>query len=160
VLDGFTVDELAGKGFLRCGAVAVDTVRVEAGEPVMGRDVDSATIPQESGLVADSVSFTKGCYLGQELVARIDSRGRVNRRLAGVKMTTNIVPPPGAELVVDDDVIGSISTVGESLALRAPVGLAMVRREAASGSQVEVRWPGGSEVGVVMDLPLDEMTQE
>ena len=62
-------------GAVVAGPLAWRAVRVEAGEPVMGMDVDERTIPQEAGLVENAVSFTKGCYLGQELVARIDSRG-------------------------------------------------------------------------------------
>ena len=65
------------------GMLAFDAVRIERGEPVTGRDIDEKTIPQEADVVDASVSFTKGCYLGQELVARIDSRGRVNRHLRG-----------------------------------------------------------------------------
>jgi folate-binding protein YgfZ len=148
---------LEGQGLVRCGSVAADTVRIEAGEPVMGRDVDESTIPQESGLVDASVSFTKGCYVGQELVARIDSRGRVNQRLTGVTMTTNVVPPVGSELVVDGAVVGRVTTVGESLALRAPVALAMVRREVDAGSGIEVRWEGGAAPATIRELPMTRL---
>ena len=68
----------------RVGSLAHDAIRIEAGEPVMGIDLDEATIPQEADVVDGAVDFTKGCYLGQELVARIDSRGHVNRRLRGL----------------------------------------------------------------------------
>jgi folate-binding protein YgfZ len=140
------------------GAIAADSVRVEAGEPVMGVDVDGGTIPQESGLVSAAVSFTKGCYVGQELVARIDSRGRVNRRLVGITMEENLVPPVGAEVVAEDVIVGALSTVGESLAVRAPVALAMVRREAESGDPVTVRWGSGEVAGRVHPLPLDDLS--
>lgn len=136
------------------GSLAMTTVRIEAGEPVFGVDVDDGTIPQETGLVADTVDFTKGCYLGQELVARIDSRGRVNRRLVGVTVSENVLPPVGAEVMAGGDVRGAVSSVGESLELRAPVALAMVRREVAGGDAVELRWEGGGTTGQVRDLPL------
>ena len=72
-------------GAVPIGRRVVDALRIEAGEPRMGIDVNAKTIPQETGLVPEAVSFTKGCFLGQELVARIDSRGRVNRHLRGTE---------------------------------------------------------------------------
>ncbi len=94
-------DLVASPGAVRCGRLAADAVRIEAGEPVMGVDIDERTIPQEADLVADAVDFTKGCYLGQELVARIDSRGHVNRHLRGLIFEANVLPPLGAELYGD-----------------------------------------------------------
>ncbi len=149
------LDEL---GLNPAGRIAADTVRIEAGEPVMGVDVDEATIPQESGLVAESVSFSKGCFVGQELVARIDSRGRVNRRLVGITMTENVLPPPGSEVVANETAAGTVSTVGESLTVGAPVALAMVRREVDDGDAVVVRWDSGSVQGRVHALPLDDLS--
>ena len=146
-------------GLRPCGRVASDAVRVEAGEPLMGVDVDGSTIPQESGLVDDSVSFTKGCFVGQELVARIDSRGHVNRRLVGVVVGENLVPPVGAEVVSEGGAVGSISTVGESLALMAPVALAMVRREVDAGDPVTLRWNGAEAKARVETLPLDDLAE-
>lgn len=151
-------EPLAAVGGVRIGSVAWSTVRIEAGEPVMGVDVDEATIPQESGLVGAAVSFTKGCYVGQELVARIDSRGHVNRRLVGVVLGTNVVPPVGARIVLDGEERGSVTSVGESLAMRAPIGMAMVRREVEDGAAVEIVWEGGSAPAVVRPLPLDDFS--
>lgn len=136
------------------GALAWTAVRVEAGEPLMGRDIDEGTIPQESGLVPAAVDFTKGCYLGQELVARIDSRGHVNQRLMGVMVTTNILPPPGADVVAGEKVVGRFTSPSESLALRSPVGLSLVRREVEAGDAVLLRWEGGDAPAVVADLPM------
>lgn len=157
VIAGMSSDAVAALGLLAAGRVAADSVRVEAGEPVMGIDVDGSTIPQESGLVAETVSFTKGCFVGQELVARINSRGRVNRRLVGIALSENVVPPPGAEVVVGDTVVGALSTVGESLVLRAPVAMAMAKREVAAGDDVAIRWDSGVAAGRVRDLPLDDL---
>lgn len=144
----------AGSDLRPVGAVAWTAVRVEAGEPVMGVDIDEGTIPQESGLVPETVDFDKGCYLGQELVARIDSRGHVNQRLMGVMVTENVIPPPDAELVVEEKVVGKLTSPAESLTLRSPVGLSLVRREVEAGDKVGVRWPGGGTEAVVADLPL------
>jgi folate-binding protein YgfZ len=155
---GVNADRLVESGARRVGALAETSVRIEAGEPVMGIDVDDSSIPQETGLVPQSVSFTKGCYLGQELVARIDSRGHVNRMLRGIVIRDTVIPPVGAELLSGDAVVGTVSSVGESLSLRAPVALGMVRREAEPGADVQVRWPGGSARGEVRALPLDDFS--
>jgi folate-binding protein YgfZ len=145
---------LAG-GARRCGSLAVDAVRIESGEPTVGRDLDDSTIPQEGGVVEGAVSFTKGCYLGQELVARIDARGRVNRHLRGLVVGTNVRPPEGAEIVDELGApVGAVGSVAESLELRAPVGLALVRREVLPGSPVTLRWEGGAVPAVVRELPL------
>ncbi len=150
--------DLAAAGAIPAGGLAVRAVRVEAGEPRMGIDIDEKTIPQESGLVPATVSFTKGCYLGQELVARIDSRGHVNRSLRGVLMTENLLPPHGAEVVVGERVMGTLTSVAESLTLRAPAALCLLRREVVAGDEVEIRWEGGVTRGRVQDLPLDDFT--
>jgi folate-binding protein YgfZ len=136
------------------GELAMTAARVESGEPVMGRDVDESTIPQETGLVPEAVSFTKGCYLGQELVARIDSRGRVNRHLRGVAVTRNVLPPEGAAVWAGDREAGSITSVTESVFVGAPIALGLLRREAEPGDEVEIRWEGGSTPAVVRELPF------
>lgn len=145
---------LIDAGAVPVGSLARTTVRIETGEPVMGIDVDESTIPHESGLVEDSVSFTKGCFVGQELVARIDSRGRVNRVLRALVITENVIPPEGAELSTPDRDVGTITSVGESLIVRAPVALGMVRREVEPGETVRVAWSGGETTAQVRELPL------
>lgn len=129
-------------------------LRVEEGEPVMGRDVDEKTIPQETGLTDQAVSFTKGCYLGQELVARIDTRGHVNRQLRGVVVDGDALPAEGAELVAGDKTVGNLTSPVRSERLGSVIGLALVRREVAPGDAVELRWDGGSATGEVRELPL------
>jgi folate-binding protein YgfZ len=152
---GVGIDRLVAAGAVRCGRLACDAVRIEAGEPLMGVDIDEKTIAQEADLVDGAVDFTKGCYLGQELIARIDSRGHVNRRLRGVRLTTNLLPPIGAEVRWGGDPMGTISSIAESLTLSAPVGLAMVRRQVEPAAPVTLRWPGGEAAAVVERLPLD-----
>ena len=151
---GIHSDRLVAAGARRAGRLAHTAVRVEAGEPVMGEDVDESTIPQEAGVVADAVSFSKGCYLGQELVARIDSRGHVNRLLRGVVLAENALPPEGAEVVAGDEEVGAISSVAESLLVGAPVGQALVRSRVEPGSPVEIRWASGTARAEVRALPL------
>lgn len=137
------------------GSLAWTAVRVEAGEPVMGVDIDEETIPHETGLVPEAVDFTKGCFLGQELVARMDSRGgNAPRRLMGVMITTNVIPPPGADIVADDKVVGTLTSPSESLALRSPVGLSLLRRGVEAGDVLTVRWEGGDASAVAAELPM------
>ena len=154
VIAGDKDDALVSAGAVPVGLLAATTVRIEWGEPVMGIDVDEATIPQESGLVDQSVSFTKGCYVGQELVARIDSRGRVNRHLRGLTVTENVIPSVGAAVELDGEAVGTVTSVGESLLLRAPIAMAMLRREVEPGSAVTVRWDGGRTTATVRELPM------
>lgn len=92
------------------GPEAAEAHRIVAGVPLQGRDLDESTIPQEAGLEFDAVSFDKGCFLGQELVCRIDSRGRVNRFLR-LLHTEGPAPTVGAEILSDDDVVGSVTSV-------------------------------------------------
>ncbi len=105
-------------------ADAYERARIEAGVPRLGRDLDDRVIPQEAGLERDAVSFTKGCYLGQELVARIDSRGHVNRVLRHVRPDdASAVLAAGAEVAVAGNVVGAVTSAVPGLAL------AYVRRE-------------------------------
>lgn len=145
---------LDAAGVVRAGTIAATTVRIEAGEPISGVDIDETTIPQETGLVDEAVSFTKGCFLGQELVARIDSRGRVNRHLRGVVMTENLIPPVGATVEHAGADMGRLTSVGESLRVGAPIAMALLRRELEPEASVRVTWDGGSAGAVVRGLPL------
>ena len=142
--------DLEERGLRPLGQRAAEAVRIEAGEPRMGVDVDSKTIPQETGLVPEAVSFTKGCFLGQELVARIDSRGRVNRNLRGVRMLDGAAPPAGAQVIHDGKTVGTLTSAAGNLAL------ALIRREAPPGTQVMVSWDGGEARAVIEQLPLTD----
>ena len=146
-------------GVRLCDRSALEALRVEAGVPKMGAELTERTIPAEAGVVERAVSFTKGCYTGQELVARIDSRGsRVPRHLRGVVIEAEGAPPPGAALVGDGDrgerELGQLTSVAVSPALGAPVALAYVRREIDPPANVVVRWGEGEASGRVEALPL------
>jgi tRNA-modifying protein YgfZ len=118
-------------------------VRIEAGVPVLGAELDERTIPAEAGVVERTVSFTKGCYTGQELVARIDSRGgNVPRHLAGVVLDDGAdgdLPPAGAVVVVGDRDAGAVTSAGRSPRLGV-VALAYVRRDVPAETPAVVRW--------------------
>ena len=127
---------------------AAEIVRVESGRPRYGVDVDAATIPQEAGLNARAVSFTKGCYVGQETVARLFYRGKPNRHLRGLKLSEPV--PAGAELRLGERVVGTLTSSLVSPAF-GPIALALVRREAVPGDTVEVA--GGASAALV-ELPF------
>jgi folate-binding protein YgfZ len=111
---------------------AYEVSRIEAGEPVMGVDVTDSTIPQETGLVGSSISFDKGCFLGQELVARLDSRGgRVNHHLRVLRFEGSA--PEAGEAVTKDGV-----EVGMMTSSAGGVGLGLLRRGVESGEVVTV----------------------
>jgi folate-binding protein YgfZ len=115
-----------------CPAPAYEVVRIEAGVPVMGRELTERTIPAEAGqeVIDRAVSFTKGCFTGQELVARIDSRGgRVPRLLRGVVIAAGEAPPAGADVVVDGAVVGALTSVAARPGADATVALAYVKRD-------------------------------
>jgi len=151
---GLDPQQLEELGAVPIGRRVLDSFRVEAGEPRMGIDVDAKTIPQETGLVPEAVSFTKGCFLGQELVARIDSRGRVNRHLRGIRMLGPAIPPAGAQVTHEGRVVGELTTVGESPVMQAPIALALIRREAQPGSRVAVTWDQAGTEAEIHDLPM------
>ncbi len=155
VLIGPSIDAVTNAGGVRVGDGAADAVRIEAGEPQAGCDFDASALVHEVGALDGAVSFTKGCYLGQEMVERIDARGRVTRRIVGVVVGTNVIPPPGCDVVQGSAVRGRVTSTAESLYLRAPIVLAMVRREVTDGSDVTLEWNGGSAPGTVHELPLD-----
>jgi tRNA-modifying protein YgfZ len=137
-----------------------ESLRIEAGWPAMGSElgaVEPKVIPAEAGqwLIDSSVSFSKGCYTGQELVARVDSRGNnTPRHLRGVVLGANVLPPVGAEVVVDGEVRGTLTSVGESLDLRAPIALAYVHRSVEPPATAVVRWDGGEAPAQIRELPL------
>jgi tRNA-modifying protein YgfZ len=143
----------APEGVPLCSMEAYEAVRIEAGIPVMGKELDESTIPEEAGVVQRSVSFTKGCYTGQELVARIDSRGgNVPRRLRGLVVESSA--PAGATLEADGKEVGRVTSVAWSPGLGSTVALAYVRRAVEPPAEVVVTWDGGSAPARVEALPL------
>ena len=148
-------DVEAPDGARPCSLEAYEVVRIEAGVPVMGRELNESTIPAEAGIVDRSVSFTKGCYTGQELVARIDSRGgNVPRRLRGLVLTGDTPPPPGATLHVDGKDVGVVTSAAYSPGRGAAVALAYVRRAVEPPADGELTWDGGSAAARIEVLPL------
>ncbi len=131
---------LVDAGATPVGEAAAEIVRVERGRPRYGVDIDESTIPQEAGLNERAVSFTKGCYVGQETVARLYYRGKPNRHLRGLRFLVAPdpdLPVPGEELRLGDRPVGHLSSVVESPRL-GTIALALVRREASPGDTLAV----------------------
>jgi tRNA-modifying protein YgfZ len=147
-------------GAPRAEAHDTEAVRIECGVPHMGTELTDRTIAAEVGawFVSSSVSFTKGCYTGQELVARLDARGsKVARHLRGLVIEGDGLPPAGAEVVRDGAVVGELTSRAHSSALGKVVGLAYVGRAVEPDSQVELRWSDGDGsplTAEVRELPL------
>jgi tRNA-modifying protein YgfZ len=151
VCDSSDTDRV-GAALLENGAVqideaAADVLRIEHGRPRYGVDLDESVIPQEAGLNERAVSFTKGCYVGQETVARLHWRGKPNRHLRGLRLGEEV--QPGTELRLGEREVGRLTSVADSPRFGA-VGLAIVRREAQPGDVLDA---GGVSAEVV-DLPF------
>jgi len=140
-------EALVAAGAEPVGGDAAETLRVELGRPRFGIDLDETTIPQEAGLNERAVSFTKGCYVGQETVARLFYRGKPNRHLRGLELSA--AASIGDPVRLGERVVGALGSEALSPTF-GPIALAVLRREAEPGSTVEV---GGAQAEVV-SLPF------
>lgn len=137
-------EALGSAGAEVVGAEAVEILRVEAGRPRFGREMTTTTIPQEAGINERAVSFTKGCYIGQETVARLHYKGKPNRHLRGLRLTALV--EAGARVSLGERELGNIGTAVLS-PVHGPIALAILRREAEPGVIVTIE--GGAEAEVV-----------
>jgi folate-binding protein YgfZ len=127
-----------------------DAMRIEAGTPVFGRDITTANLPQEADRDARAISFTKGCYLGQETVARLDAMGHVNKILRGLLIDDEPRAEPAGDLPVVEP-----TSVAYSHRWGKRVGLAMVKvKAAAHRTRVEAAFGGERFGAVVQELPM------
>jgi folate-binding protein YgfZ len=153
LFDSAATEEIRS-AFLQAGAAevseaAAEIVRVESGRPRYGIDLDDTTIPQEANLNERAISFTKGCYVGQETVARLHYRGKPNRHLRGLRLSEPA--PPGAELHLGKRTVGLLSSSVLSPTF-GPIGLALVRREAQPGDELTVG--EGATRAILSELPF------
>jgi folate-binding protein YgfZ len=139
---------LLDAGAERASEAAAEIIRVESGRPRFGFEMSEATMPAEAGIVDRAVDFEKGCYIGQEPVARLHYRGRPNRVLRRLRLSGPA--EPGAALSLGQKEVGRIGTSVVSPAL-GPIALAVVRREAEPGATIEVEGGGSAEV---LELPF------
>ncbi len=128
-------DALLTAGAVEVSPEAAEIVRIEAGRPRYGAEMGAATMPAEAGIVEQAVSFTKGCYIGQETVARLHYKGKPNRHLRGLRLSGPA--QPGAGLLLGEKEVGEVGSAAVSPAL-GPIGLAILRREAEPGATLAV----------------------
>lgn len=138
---------------------AYESARIRSGVPAMGAELTDATIPAEVGqwVIDASVSFTKGCFTGQELVARIDSRGgNVPRHLRGLDIPGSVAPPLDAAVVVDDAEVGRVTSVAPRPGDDGVVALAVIGRAVTPpvAAVVRVDGQGGTVAATVVELPF------
>jgi tRNA-modifying protein YgfZ len=142
-------EQLLAAGAEPVSEAAAEIVRVESGRPRFGHDFDGGTMPAEAGVVERAVDFEKGCYIGQEPVARLHYRGKPNRRLVGLRLSAPA--EEGASLRLGEREVGAIGSACVSPAL-GPIALAIVRREADAGDRLEVG--DGGLTAEVAELPF------
>jgi len=142
-------EALLAAGVVEVSPAAAEIVRIEAGRPRFGAEMGTETMPAEAGIVERTVSFTKGCYIGQETVARLHYKGKPNRHLRGLRLSA--AAQPGAVLQLGEKEVGRLGSAAVSPAL-GPIGLAILRREAEPGAELSVGEDGVK--AVVVDLPF------
>jgi folate-binding protein YgfZ len=143
------VELLEAAGAARVSESAAEIVRVESGRPRFGLDMGPESMPAEAGITDRAVDFEKGCYIGQEPVARLHYRGRPNRTLRGLRLSAPA--EHGDRLVLGDKEVGAIGTASLSPGL-GPIALAIIRREAEEGEQLAVG--DGGVTAEVVGLPF------
>jgi folate-binding protein YgfZ len=138
---------LGARGAQAVPEAAAEVLRVERGRPRYGVDLDDTTIPQEAGLNERAISFSKGCYVGQETVARLYYKGKPNRHLRGLRLSAPV--PRGTELTRDGKALGQLGSVVDS-PKHGLIGLALVRREGEPGALLHA----GEATATVIELPF------
>ena len=139
-------------GATRGDDAAWDVLRLERAVPRFGVDFDEKTYPQEASLERRAVSFQKGCYLGQEVVCRLEMRGHVHRKLVAFVLDGD-APAPGASVAVGGDTVGAVTSAAVSGRLGRAVGLAMLKYAHANvGAKVDV----GGRVAEIVAMPLGD----
>lgn len=139
------------------GWAAFNTTRIEAGRPLFGIDFDESVLPAETGLLDRAVSFTKGCYLGQEIVARMHARGQVARQIVGIRMEGDALPVAGTRICDDagNEIGGVTSSTLSPVLSNAPLVLAILKKPYfAEGSTLKIPAEGDQRTGRVVKLPF------
>ncbi|HEY2587140.1 MAG TPA: glycine cleavage T C-terminal barrel domain-containing protein [Tepidisphaeraceae bacterium] len=149
--------ELGRRQLRSAGWAAFNATRVEGGRPIFGIDFDDSVLPHETGQIARAVSFTKGCYLGQEIVARMQARGQFARQLVGIRMADDGLPIAGAAIYDDNDnQIGGVtsSTVSPVLS-NVAIALGFVKKAFTPvGTVLTIPAEGQMRKGSVAELPF------
>jgi folate-binding protein YgfZ len=143
-------EELLAAGAQRVSAEAAEIDRIERGRPRYGVDMGDENLPGEAGIVDRAVSFTKGCYVGQEPVARMYHKGHPNRHLRGLELSAAV--PPGTVLTSGEKEVGRATSAGVS-AVHGPVALAILRREVGPGDELGA---GAGVTARAVELPFGD----
>ncbi len=151
---GAVAEALRAAGATELTAEEAEGLRLAAGTPVFGVDIGPGNLPQEVGRDARAISFVKGCYLGQETVARLDALGHVNRLLRSLRFEGGSLPPAGSILVAaDGKEVGAVGSTARSPIDGGPIGLGYVRAAIAPGTTLTARWDRGEAPALVAELP-------
>ena len=140
-----------------CGWQALETARIEAGIPRFGVDMDETNLAPEAAIEARAISYSKGCYIGQEVIARIRTYGQVAKSLHGLRFadSTKVLPKLGDKLYLGEKEIGYITSATASPALKSNIGLAYVRREHKEiGTELVVRTVSADLPARIVPLPF------
>ncbi len=136
------------------GEAAYEALRIEAGWPIFGKDFDDQINPHEAGMLP-YINFNKGCYIGQEVIARLDTYDKVQKHLMGVMLEGNRLPKSQDLIFVDDQEVGYLTSVGHSLGLKKNIALGYVRTKFANeGAEVQIVTDGREISGKVVALPF------
>jgi folate-binding protein YgfZ len=147
---------LADRGATPVEPVDLERARIEAGIPRWGAELDETVLPNEAWLERTAISYTKGCYLGQETVARLKTYGHVNRHLVALLLAPESTVAPGAAVRSGDEVVGRVTSAVASERRGGGIALAYVKREhEAPGTRLDVETAGGAAPGVVAAVPLE-----
>ncbi len=149
-------DACLAAGARPVGRTAFESARIEAGTPAFPEDMGPTVLLPEVPF-ADVVSYTKGCYIGQEVIVRIRDRGHVNRLLRGLALEGDAVPSGGAAVVDGDTEVGKVTSAAWSFALKRPIALALVKRShAGAGTAIAVRVGEGVVPATVSETPFEQ----
>jgi folate-binding protein YgfZ len=142
-------------GIKAVGGHAREALRIEAGLPKAGSDLNEEIVPPEANLEGKAFSLNKGCYPGQEVVARMDTYGNVRRHLVGLVMNGSIVPPKGAKIFSGDREVGWVSSATPSPQLKTPIALGFPLRDfSAAGTNLTIEVEGARHGATVRALPF------
>ncbi|MBA4149486.1 MAG: aminomethyl transferase family protein [Verrucomicrobia bacterium] len=144
--------ELGGRP---CGWDALELARIEAGIPRFLQDMDETNLPPETGMERNGVSYTKGCYIGQEVIARIRTYGQVAKALRGLRFVGDLqtLPKKGDKLFLGEKDVGYVTSAIHSPSLNANIGLGYVRREANKiGTEITLRTADGESAVTVLEV--------
>lgn len=139
------------------GWQALELARIEGGIPRFGQDMDSTNLAPEAGIEARAINYAKGCYIGQEIIARIRTYGQVARALRGLRLTTDLacLPARGEKLFKDGKDVGYITSAAHSPTLNADLALGYVRRECnALGTELLLRCGNEESRATIVPLPF------